>query len=145
MGARGPAKRPEYLKVLSGTDRADRPADASPIALDSVITELPNPPDWVADKEARESWVRLGGDLLKRGLLDEARLELLGFYCSIGAKIKARMSLGEMPTAALVRQHASIGKELRILGTQTKQPESAAQTAKTSRLASIKERANRAD
>src|SRR5690242_10001953 len=145
MGARGPAKRPEYLKVLSGTVRADRPAEAAPVPEDQALTDLPEPPAWLPNDVAKDEWAKVGCELLKRGLLDTPRLTTLAMYCATAGKIAQKFQAGDMPSAHLMAQFTKLGKELGIIGSTAKQQEPAKPSAATSRLARIKERAGRTD
>lgn len=145
MGQRGPVRRPEYLKVLSGTVRADRPPEVAAIPQDQVMTELPPPPEWMPNEIAKQEWANIGGELLKRGLLAVDRLMTLGIYCATSGKIAQKYQAGDIPTAHMLSQFTKLGKELGIIGNTTKQQQPEKATASTSRLASIKERANRTD
>lgn len=138
-----PRLSPE-LKVIRGS----REPDLGPkieIPQDRALTDLPGPPAWLPNEMSRDEWAKVGGELLKRGLLDTARLTTLGMYCATAGKITQKFQAGDTPSAHLMAQFAKLGRELGIIGQSAKKQESQKPTAGTSRLASIKERAKRAD
>jgi phage terminase small subunit len=142
VGIRGPAKRPTYLKVLSGTAPLDAPPDAPPVAQDRALTALPAPPDWLPNEVARQEWQKVGAALVDRGMVDDTRLMTLGIYCALTGRITQKFQAGETPAAHLVAQHSKLAKELGILGAP-KGTDDTPSPASSSRLARLKERAER--
>jgi phage terminase small subunit len=144
MGMRGPAKKPAHLKLIAGTTRDDRPEDPPAVAGDQALVELPDPPDWLPNEEAKNEWRKIGVLLVERGQLDTSRLMSLGIYCSVAGKIAQKFRAGEMPAAHLLAQFKALGKEIGVLTTASQQSAST-KPAGSSRLASLKERAQRTD
>lgn len=137
-----PRKSPE-LKLICGSRQPDLPSLVH-VAQDQALTDLPAAPEWLPNEVARNEWRKVGGELVKRGLLDEPRLMTLGIYCATAGKITQKYQAGDVPSAHLIAQFSKLGKELGIIG-PSKQQEPAKSSASTSRLARIKERAQRTD
>lgn len=75
---RGPAPTPTRLKVLRGTDRADRkaPNEMKP----KTASLLPKPPDYF-DDVAKKIWQKVTRNLRDLKMLCEVDYELLSAYC----------------------------------------------------------------
>lgn len=142
MGVRGPRKRPAWMKVLSGTQRPDRPPDEPVVPADQVLTELPPEPTWLPNEEARQEWRRVIVLLLERGQLDPMKLGPLGVYCATHGKIQQSYTAGVMPSAHLLAQYRSMAKELGISDSRPQGPSGGAPQGE-GRWAKLKERAGR--
>lgn len=97
MGQRGPAAKPNELKVLEG-GRGHRP-----INLDQVFRPevgLPDAPRWLT-KEARKAWKRLSTELLHYNLLSKVDREAFAMLCqTIGRLELVELALnGRIATA----------------------------------------------
>lgn len=77
MPPRGPKPRPTSLKLLAGTDRADRRNPHEPVPVRST----PACPDEL-DDAAREEWTRMEGLLEPLGLVSQLDRAALGAYCA---------------------------------------------------------------
>ena len=73
--ARGPKPKPKPMLALAGSRRAD-------VANQDVDPEskLPRAPRWMSDL-AKKEWRRVGGELLKLGLVTEIDRTVLALYC----------------------------------------------------------------
>ena len=96
-----PARRTSNrMKVLTGTDRADRMHDEP----DLPIAEEFEPPEWLSSPAARQEWDRLVGLLSPARILTEGDLSALGHLCNLhGACVKLYQA-GMAPTAAQLTQ-----------------------------------------
>jgi hypothetical protein len=144
MGLRGPPKKPNHLRVISGTAPRDTPPEAPAIAQDQAILELPKPPFPMPNDYAQAEWDKIGTALVDRGMLSDERLMILATYCAVSGKIAQKFAAGDVPSAHLLAQQRANAKELGIIGTQGPRDD-AAKPAKTSRLAQLKERARSGD
>ena len=101
----GPGKKPASLKVVSGTQRADREAPA--VAL-PTINALPDAPDWLANAHAVKEWNRLGPILVANKLLTDGGLSAFGMLCSLHGKLVQLWAAGESPVASMVAQYRAL-------------------------------------
>lgn len=142
MGLRGPPRRPEHLKLIAGTARSDRPADAPPVATDEALTELPPAPAYLQNDEAKAEWRAAGDKLIQAGWLNGLRLSALGMYCLLHGKILQASNAGAMPSAHLFAQYRGMQRDLGITGpTGPKGP--ADDGRKPNRWKSLRERADK--
>lgn len=102
----GPGKKPTSLKVVAGTERKDR-APAGSVEL-PVISEVPQPPDWLPNSHAIKEWNRLAPILVANKLLTEAGLSAFGMLCSLHGKLVQLWSAGEAPVASMVSQYRNL-------------------------------------
>lgn len=92
------SKKPSALKVVAGTDRADR---AAPSSVDlELVDAVPAPPDWLPNSHAVAEWNRLAPILFANRLLTVAGLSALGMMCALHGKIVQLYAAGEAPTAS---------------------------------------------
>lgn len=98
----GPSRRPSTLKVISGTTRPDREAQAG-VDLPS-LSAVPPPPDWMPNAHAVREWQRLAPILVANKLLAEPDLGALGHLCALHGKIVQLWTAGETPTGHLLAQ-----------------------------------------
>ena len=102
----GPGKKPANLKVVSGTDRKDRP---DPVTVDlPLVDDVPPPPDWLPNAHAINEWSRLAPILVANKLLTEGGLSALGMLCALHGKIVQLYAAGEAPNANMVGQWRGI-------------------------------------
>lgn len=73
---RGRKPKPTGLKVVAGTDRADRRNDQEP----RFNPEIPTPPPFLSD-EAKVEWGRVCDVLFQAGVLAKTDRAALGAYC----------------------------------------------------------------
>jgi len=83
MGARGPAKKPEGLRVLEGKTGKQKPKLNTPRPRPLA----PVPPDWL-DTPAVELWNELAPKLEPLGLLTEVDLMNFTNLCIAGATVR---------------------------------------------------------
>ena len=81
MGRRGPAPTPTNLKVLRGTDRADRRARNEP----RPAVAVPSCPTWL-HREAKREWRRITPELVTLGLVSQIDRAALAAYCEAYAE-----------------------------------------------------------
>ena len=80
----GRTKKPSNLKVLHGTDRADRRNDNEP--KPEGFTDIPQPPHWL-DYYAKKEWERNAPFLVRAGLLTYADVSMYATYCQTYARV----------------------------------------------------------
>ncbi len=73
---RGRKPKPTSLKVIAGTDRADRRNDQEP----KFNPEIPSPPAFLSD-EAKVEWGRVCDALYHAGILAKTDRAVLAAYC----------------------------------------------------------------
>ena len=97
MGKRGPRPTPRRLKVLRGTDRADRGSQNEP---DPPIGA--KCPKWLP-REAKREWRRLAPWLESQGLLTQADQAAFAGYCAAYARWHRfeRLANKESPEVAI--------------------------------------------
>lgn len=76
MATRGPRPKPTALKVIEGTDRADRRNEFEPV----LATRVPECPPHLGG-ESREEWMRVTRLLAASGLVAEIDRAALASYC----------------------------------------------------------------
>ena len=102
-------RKPESLKQVSGTARADRAAPAH-IAL-PLVSSAPEPPQWLSHPHGLGEWRRLVPILHGAKLLTEASLTSLALLCSVFAAIVRSTEAGNPPTAALLAQYRAFASD----------------------------------
>jgi P27 family predicted phage terminase small subunit len=76
VATRGPRPKPTALKVIQGTDRADRRNECEPV----LATRIPECPEHLAG-EAKREWERTTKLLAAAGLVAEIDRAALASYC----------------------------------------------------------------
>jgi phage terminase small subunit len=94
-------KKPNALKVLSGSRRIDK----SPSITLTPVDEVPAPPAWLPNEQAAKEFTRQARLLQANGLLNEANLSPLAIVSATFGSIVAIYERGEVPTAAMVAQY----------------------------------------
>ena len=102
----GRPRKPEYLKALAGTARADRAHSAGFVT--KPITDIPAPPDWLPNCHAVKEWNRLAPMLTTNGVVTELDLGALGHLCAIHGKLVQLWAADETPTGHLIAQYNSL-------------------------------------
>ena len=88
----GRKPKPTGLKLIAGTDRADRRNDAEP----KPAPALPAPPAFLSD-EAKAEWTRTADQLYQLGILSKIDRAALGAYCqAYGRWEQAERALARM-------------------------------------------------
>lgn len=102
----GPPKRPNHLKVISGTDRKDR---AAPESVELPALEVVPPPvDWLPNIHSVNEWKRLAPILVANKLLADADLSTFGHMCALHGKMVQLWAAGEAPTGHMIAQYNHI-------------------------------------
>jgi len=94
-------RKPAALKLIAGTQRADR--DTPTVSLPLVNTPPP-PPEWLPNSHAVNEWHRLAGILQANNLLTQASLSALAQLCAVHGKVVASYIDGDGPNAAMLAQ-----------------------------------------
>lgn len=102
----GPAKKADHLKIISGTQRADRVAPEVPLL--PTLTSTPQPPDWLPNAHATKEWNRLAPILVKAEMLTDAGVTTLAHLCAIHGRMVQLYAAGESPTAHMVSQYKKL-------------------------------------
>jgi hypothetical protein len=102
----GPAKRPEHLKLVSGTARDDR-VDENAIKL-PILEVLPAPVDWLPNVHAVKEWERLMPILVANRIIAEADLSAFGHMCALHGKMVQLWAAGEAPTGHMMAQYNAL-------------------------------------
>lgn len=91
------------VSLLRGTQRADRLSPDTSISLnESVLTEIPFPPDWLPNSHAVKEWMRLAPILIEMKLLTAGGLSALAQLCALHGKIVQLYAAGESPGASML-------------------------------------------
>ena len=92
MTTRGRKPKPTHLKVVTGTDRADRRNDAEP----KPKRALPKPPVHLS-LDAQEEWERVCKSLHNLGVMTDLDRAALAAYCqAYGRWVQAERALAKM-------------------------------------------------
>lgn len=98
-----PARKPDRLKILEGTDRPDRmhpevelPAVESTASID--------PPDWLTGREAVLEWNHITELLVPVRVFTEGDITALGHLCNLHADCVLLYRARKSPTAAQLTQ-----------------------------------------
>jgi phage terminase small subunit len=94
-------KKPNALKVLSGSRRIDR----HPSVTLTPVDEVPAPPAWLPNEHAANEFKRLARQLKINNLLNEGNISPLAVLAATFGCIVATYERLEVPTAALVAQY----------------------------------------
>lgn len=95
-------RKPHNLKLVAGTDRADRePAGGVDLPL---VDSVPSAPDWLPNAHAIKEWNRLAPILTANRLLTEAGVSTLAMLCALHGKIVQLYAAGESPTGHMMAQ-----------------------------------------
>ena len=86
MGARGPAPKPDWLRVLEGNP-GKRPLKKAK-KREKTKQAPPRCPDWIG-KEAKAEWRRLAPELERRGLLTSLDVAAFACYCQAWSQYAA--------------------------------------------------------
>lgn len=99
-------RKPRALKVVAGTDRADR---APEVVVDlPLVDAVPSAPDWLPNAHAVKEWERLAPILHANRLLTEAGTSALAMLCALHGKIVQLYAAGEAPLAAMMAQYRGL-------------------------------------
>lgn len=103
MGLRGPAPKPNVVKMLMGNP------GKRPLNLDEGIipdTEIPGAPEWL-NKDARLEWRRIGPELERLGLISKIDRSALALYCQTwGQLCQAERSFSSLQRRAGIKARA---------------------------------------
>src|SRR5262245_31612381 len=97
-----PRKAP-HLKSISGSREPIPPHVELP-----TLTDVPDPPDWLANAHATKEWKRLAPILVANKLLTEPGLAAFGHMCSLHGKLVQLWSAGESPTGHMLAQYRNL-------------------------------------
>lgn len=114
------ARKPDHLKLLTGTARADRVAPATP-AL-PPIDAVPIPPAWLTNLEAVREWHRLAPVMVACKLLNTGNLQILVQVCALHGRLVEMWTAGATPTAALIMAFRKLSNDLGLTNIQTPTP-----------------------
>jgi phage terminase small subunit len=110
--------KPQVLKMLAGTWRADREPALKAVAeiapLGAVLDAPPEPPDWLPTAEAVNEWNRLARFLVEKRSLTEGGLDPLGILCSLHGKLAQMWAAGECPTGYMLAQYRALINDFRL-------------------------------
>lgn len=99
-------RKPDHLKLVSGTDQ---PCRAAPPSIEFPrVQSLPAAPDWLPNAHAIKEWDRLAPILFANGLLTEAALSALGVLCALHGEIVDMWARRVTPTASTIAQYRSM-------------------------------------
>jgi phage terminase small subunit len=99
-------KKPDHLKVISGTDQPCRMDDDS--FTWEALGELPPCPEWLPNVHSVREWKRLGMVLVANKLLTEASLGAFAQLCAIHGKLVQLYSAGECPNSSMIQQYRGL-------------------------------------
>ncbi|OZI64608.1 hypothetical protein CAL20_02855 [Bordetella genomosp. 4] len=94
-------RKPDHLKVVSGTDQPCRMDGPNAVEL-PLVDDIPPAPEWLINPAAVEEWNRLARILYANKLLTEASLTSLAHMCALHGKIRQLYAAGEAPTASMI-------------------------------------------
>jgi phage terminase small subunit len=105
----GPGKKANHLKVVSGTERADR---EPPVGVQMpTLDEVPGAPDWLGNAHAVKEWNRLAPIAVANKLLTEAGLSAFGVMCATFGEIVKLTSAGMPPTGNMIAQYRALAND----------------------------------
>lgn len=99
-------RKPESLKLVSGTARNDRTVTES--VKFPLVVDMPVTPEWLPNAYAVNEWNRLVPLLMANKLLTEGGLSALAVLCSLHGKIVQLYAAGECPTGHLSAQYRNL-------------------------------------
>lgn len=100
---------PDSVKSMKGTDQPCRMNGEQ--LLDS-LTEVPEPPDYMVDGFALNSWRERSIELVALGLLPKIDMRYLAMFCQLEGKMFKLWSSGETPTSSQYGQYRGMAAEL---------------------------------
>jgi hypothetical protein len=109
------SRKPEHLKLISGTARPDRAARA-PIVELTPLAEVPTAPAFLPNGHAVAEWRRLAPVLTANNLLHAGNLHALALLCGLHGRIVQLWAAGEAPQAAVVGQIRALLADLGLSG-----------------------------
>jgi len=135
----GPGKKPASLKVVAGTDRADRAPQA---AVELPLCDgVPDAPDWLCNVHAVNEWKRLAPILHANRLLTQAGITAFGVLCSLFGKIVQLYAAGESPTGHMIAQYRALANDFGLTPVAQGKVRPLGEEKKTNRFASNGKRA----
>lgn len=99
-------RKPRALKVVAGTDRADREPET--VVDLPLVDAVPDAPDWLPNPHAVKEWNRLAPILHANHLLTEAGTSALAMLCALHGKIVQLYAAGEAPVASMMAQYRGL-------------------------------------
>ena len=100
------ARKPDFLKMLSGTARPDRAAPNA--AALPPIEAVPTAPAWLSDPVAVSEFNRLAPMLTSCKLLNAGNVGLLTQMCAVHGWLAKAWASGQPPTAAMISSYRSL-------------------------------------
>lgn len=104
-------RKPQQLKVISGTDQPCRRDDTPSLFQEEPLELQPDPPAWLVNPYAQAEWRRLCPILVANKLLTESSLQSLGVLCAVYGKIVQLYAAGESPIASQLAQYRGLAAE----------------------------------
>jgi len=102
-------RKPDHLKLLHGTFRPSRAAQAH-VEL-PLVNGTPEPPEWLTNPHAIGEWRRLAPILAANRLLTEASLGPFALLCSIHGALVQASAAGTAPHASLLAQYRAFAND----------------------------------
>ncbi len=99
------ARKPETLKLISGTTKPCRARESIDIP---VISDVPEPPYWLINEHAVTEWRKLATILTNNGLLTEAGLAPLAMLCALHGTLVDVWSKGYLPNGHTLAQYRNL-------------------------------------
>lgn len=134
----GPGKKPTVLKVIAGTDRADRAPEA--VVELPLVSAIPPAPDWLPNAHAVREWERLAPILHRVGLLTEGGLSALGTLCALHGKLVQLWAAGEAPTGHMLAQYRALVNDFGLTPVAQGKVRPSGETKRQNRFAEIGKR-----
>lgn len=100
------ARKPDHLKVITGTARPDRALPPKP-AL-PALEGVPPAPDWLPNAFAANEWRRLAPVLVANRLLHDGNVNVFGQLCALHGRLVQMWAAGTIPTAALLSAYRAL-------------------------------------
>lgn len=112
-------RKPNALKELEGTDRADRHRDEIPLA---EAADTAPPPNLLNNPEALRLWGEYAPALVACGVLANADKNALAMACNLGAILYDQMRGGDMPNASIFSQYRMMLNEFGLTPSSRAKP-----------------------
>ena len=106
------AKKPDYLKVIAGTVRADRKSPEKPLP---PLTSMPVRPSWLSGVEGVREWKRLSSLMMKNQMLNGGNFSVLAHYCGLHDALSNVWLAGNVPHAATLQTYRGLAASLGLL------------------------------
>jgi hypothetical protein len=103
-------RKPRHLKLISGTNRQDRPPADTSAAL-TALERAPPAPDWLPNSQAKAIWERYAPIAMRVGTLTEGTVESFAHWCAIGGKLRHAYSAGITPAMAMHREFRALSAD----------------------------------